>query len=518
MLTAGVKEGGLVQGLAALTEEAARASRFGFGELELERARKRTLASYERLFNDRNTTESGGLASELVRHFLQGESAPGIEREHAMAREFVPAITVAETTAMARRILSGANRVVMAVLPKKDGLTVPTGAQLSKAMADVTSRTLVAWNDGAAGSRELMPVKPEPGSVKASRQIPELGATVLTLSNGVEVWLRPSDFKADQVVFTSAFQVLHVQFTEPGFTPEGFALLTTRLQAALANRAQNPGAAFNDRLEAINTDGHYTAQPLTVEDLPALKPEVMKRFYTDRFANAADFRFLFAGAFTVDRITPYVTRYIASLPSRGVPASTIADTALRFPEGVRKEVVRKGQEPKAQTVMSFFADTGLDEMEMHRLRAAASVLETRLLDILREQMGGTYGVSVGYTDNQPAKGYGAVQVVFGSAPDRVDQLVAAVLAEVARLKKEGPAAEDVQKVKEIEKRGLETSVKTNAYWINSLQTVLTLGWDPLSVARRAARTESLDTTNIGAAFAKYFSEGRYTVVTLLPGL
>ena len=587
VLTAGVKEGGLVQGLAALTEEAGRASRFGFGELELERARKRTLASYERLFNDRNTTESGGLASELVRHFLQGESAPGIEREHAMAREFVPAITVAETTAMARRILSGANRVVMAVLPKKEGLALPTGAQLSKAMADVASRTLVAWNDGAAGNRELMPVKPEPGSVKASRQIPELGVTVLTLSNGAEVWLRPSDFKADQVVFTSyakggltlaspadyknadlatnlvdvsgvagltpielekllsgktagasayiaanthgvagaaspkdletAFQLLHVQFTEPGFTPEGFALLTTRLQAALANRAQNPGAAFNDRLEAINTDGHYTAKPLTVEDLPALKPEVMKRFYTERFGNAADFRFLFAGAFTVDRITPYVTRYIASLPSKGVPASAIADTALRFPEGVRKEVVRKGQEPKAQTVMSFFADTGLDEMEMHRLRAAASVLETRLLDILREQMGGTYGVSVGYTDNQPVKGYGAVQVVFGSAPDRVDQLVAAVLTEVARLKKEGPAAEDVQKVKEIEKRSLETAVKTNAYWISSLQTVLTLGWDPLSVARRAARTESLDTTNIGAAFSKHLSEGRYTVVSLLPG-
>ena len=110
-----------------------------------------------------------------------------------------------------------------------------------------------------------------------------------------------------------------------------------------------------------------------------------------------------------------------------------------------------------------------------------------------------------------------MQVVFGSAPDRVDQLVAAVLAEVARLKKEGPAAEDVQKVKEIEKRSLETSVKTNAYWINSLQTVLTLGWDPLSVARRAARTDSLDTTNVGAALAKYLPESRYTVVTLLPG-
>jgi zinc protease len=98
----------------------------------------------------------------------------------------------------------------------------------------------------------------------------------------------------------------------------------------------------------------------------------------------------------------------------------------------------------------------------------------------------------------------------------VDQLVAAVLTEVGRLKKEGPSADDVQKVKEIEKRAMETAVKTNAYWVNSLQTVLTLGWDPMSVARREARTASLSTANVGAALAKYLPENRYTVVTLLP--
>jgi len=585
VLMATAKDGALPRALTAVTEEAARASRFGFGEAELERARKGVLASYERMFNDRTTTESGGLASELVRHFLEGESVPGIERETEMARRFVPAITAADAAATARKLLSGANRVVLAVTPQKAGLAVPAQADLAKAIAEAGTRELTAWTDAGEG-RELMAVKPAPGRVTATRTIPELGVTVLTLSNGMQVWLKPTDFKADQVIFSSyakggltlaspaeyksadlatnlvdvsgingfnpvelekllagktagasayissnthgvtgaaapkdletAFQLLHLQFTAPGFTDEGFDLLKTRLQALLANRAQNPGAAFSETLQAVNTLDHYTAKPLTSEDLPALDPAVMRRFYTARFANAADFTFLFGGAFTVEGITPLVTRYLASLPSTGTASSTIADTGLAFPTAIRKEVVRKGKEPKAQTVMSFFADTGLDEMEMHRLRAAASVLEMRLLDILREQMGGTYGVSVGYTDNQPVKGYGLVQVVFGSAPDRVDQLVAAVLTEVARLKKDGPSADDVQKVKEIEKRSMETAVKTNAYWVNSLQTVLTLGWDPTSVARREARTESLSAANVGAALAKYLSENRYTVVTLLP--
>jgi zinc protease len=585
VLTATARDGALPRALTSVTEEAARASRFGFGEAELERARKGVLASYERMFNERNTTESGGLAAELVRHFLEGESVPGIERETEMARRFVPGITAEETAAVARKLLSGANRVVLAVTPQKAGLAVPAQADLAKAIAEADTRELSPWTDAGEG-RELMAVKPAPGRVTASRTIPELGVTVLTLSNGAQVWLKPTDFKADQIVFSSyakgglslatpaefrstdlatnlvdvsgvngfnpvelekllagktagvsayispnthgvtgaaapkdlktAFQLLHLQFTAPGFTSEGFDLLKTRLQAALANRAQNPGAAFGEKLQEVNTLGHYSARPLTTEDLPSLDAGVMRRFYTARFANAADFTFLFGGAFTVEAITPLVERYIASLPSTGTSSGVINDIGLRFPAEIRREVVRKGKEPKAQTVVSFFADTGLDEMEMHRLRAGASVLEMRLLDILREQMGGTYGVNVGYSDNQPVKGYGMVQVVFGSAPDRVDQLVAAVHAEVARLKKEGPSADDVQKVKEIEKRSLETAVKTNAYWVNSLQTVLTLGWDPTSVARRAARTESLSVANVGAALAKYLPENRYTVVTLLP--
>lgn len=586
VLMAGVPEGGLQTGLSALATEAARASRHGFTEAELERARKRLLASYEQMFNERKTSESPGLASELVRHFLEGESVPGIERETEMARRFVPGITLAETGAVIKTLLSGANRVVLTVSPKKDGLAVPAQADLARTLTDASTRPVEPWKEAGAGAA-LLASLPAPGTVTATRQVPELGATVLTLSNGVTVWLKPTDFKADQVVFSAvakgglslaspadyasadlstnvvdlagvgghsavdlekllagktagasayinanthgvagaaapkdletAFQLIYLQLTAPNFTDEGFQLLMTRLEAGLKNRAQNPGAVFGDALQEVNTLGHYSSKPLTLADLPSLKLPVMRQYYTARFANAADLTFIFSGAFTVDGITPFLTRYLASLPSTGKATGQVVDTHIGFPADVRRVTVKKGKEPKAQTVMSFFADTGLDEMEMHRLRAACSVLEMRLTEILREQMGGTYGVNVGYTDNLPVKGYGLVQISFGSAPDRVDQLVNAVLAELKRLKAEGPAADDVQKVREIEKRGLETSVKTNGYWVNSIQTVLTLGWDPVSITRRAARTESLSTANVGAAFGNYFPEQRYTVVTLLPG-
>ena len=76
-------------------------------------------------------------------------------------------------------------------------------------------------------------------------------------------------------------------------------------------------------------------------------------------------------------------------------------------------------------MLSFFADPGFDEMEMHRARAAASVLNIRLREILREELGGTYGVSVGFSNSPPIKGYGTMSIQFGSSPDNVDKLVTA---------------------------------------------------------------------------------------------
>jgi len=71
-------------------------------------------------------------------------------------------------------------------------------------------------------------------------------------------------------------------------------------------------------------------------------------------------------------------------------------------------------------------------------------------------------------------------------------------------------------VKEIEKRSLETNARNNGYWVSSMQTVHSLGWDVASIARRAQRTESLTKENVKAAFQKYFPEARYTQVSLLP--
>jgi zinc protease len=584
-LEAVVPEGKITEGLGALMTEAKRVQQYGFSTDELNRAKAALLAGYERAYKERETSESANYANEYVRHFLQKEPIPGMEFEYKIAATYLPTITGDEISALAKELITEENRVVLGVAPEKKDVPPPSTDTMRAAINRAGAAPVERWAEATAG-RELVEKPPAPGRVASRREVPAIGATVLTLSNGVEVWLKPTDFKNDQIMFSAyapggfslaseqnyknanlatamvgvggmgglnpvdlskmlsgklaqaqpsisdyqqgisgsstprdletALQLNYLAHTAPNMTPDVLALLKRRLEPSLQNRDQNPGAVFGEKVEQVNTSNHYSAQPFTMADLPKLDLDAMRSFYNARFGNAADFTYFFVGAFTEAEITPLLEKWVASLPSTGKKTSAARDMGVKFPAAVVKEEVKKGREPVSQTVLSFFADPGFDEFEMHRARAAAAVLNIRLREILREELGGTYGVNVGFSNSPPLKGYGSMVIQFKSSPDNVDKLVGASLKEIERLKAEGPSADDVSKVKELERRDLETNAKQNAYWLGSMQTVHLYGWDPAGIARRSERTERLSQDNIKTMFQKYFPMDRYTLVTLKP--
>jgi zinc protease len=584
-VSARVADGGIGRGLEALAQEINRVRRYGFGDAELDRAKKNLVASYERAYNERDKSQSSGYASEMLQHFLTRQAAPGIAEELALMRRLLPDITTAEVGALMKESLGEDNRVVIASTPEKEGVAIVTDAALREALSAGSTSAVEAWHDEAAG-RALMTMNPTPGSVKGRREIPEIGVTVLTLSNGVEVWLKPTDFRNDQVAFTAyarggaslaspdefldaslsttlvgvsgvggfspidlskvlagrlasaspymanythgisggatpkdletALQLVYLNFTSPNDDPAAFELMKTRMAATLANQGASPGAVFGERVRSMATLDHYSVRPMRTADLGRISASRMRTYYAERFKNAADFTFFFVGAFTVEQITPLLTTYLGSLPSAGKNESRGRDMNLQFPAMVVRDTVRKGLEPRSQTAIMFFSNTGLDEMETHRLRAATTVLETRLRDVLREELGGTYSVGVGYSDTSPQPGYGTTTVQFGSSPENADRLANVVMAELEKLRTGGPTDAEVQSIKETEKRELETSVKQNGYWLNSLQAMHLLERDPRRILQRMERAESLSKGNIHAALQKYFPTDRYAVVTLMP--
>jgi zinc protease len=584
-LGARVEDGKIPDGLKAIMLEARRAREFGFGADELDRARRVILSFFEQAVAERDKTESGSYAAEYIRNFLKGEPIPGIQLEYTMTKALLPGVTVEEVSAAARALLQEDSRVVLATAPEKADVKLPSDDEIRAVLADAAKAPLEGWQETAI-RRDLIATPPTPGKVVSSRRIDELQTTVLTLSNGAEVWLKPTDFKNDQVLLSAyarggastapeseyfdtvlapslvsvsgvggltppelnrllagkiasvspyidlqthgvrgsmrpqdletALQLAYLTFTDPGGSQSTFDLMKRQLSALVANREQNPGAVFSDRVRALDTGNHYSSRPLTSAVVASLKLDTMLRAYKSRFSNAADFTFFVVGTFDVAQITPLLERYIASLPSTGARTSRARPLGFRFPPKVEKIDVRKGREPKSETAITYFADAGTTEDENALVDAAADVLQIRLRDELREALGSTYSVSASYANILPEPGYGTLAIDYGSSPENVTKLANAVVAQVERLREKGPTPEEVAKVREQNRQDLETAARQNPYWLSSLQSTHLLGRDPKSILERPARLARVTAERVHAAAKKYISDTRYTVATLLP--
>jgi zinc protease len=311
-------------------------------------------------------------------------------------------------------------------------------------------------------------------------------------------------------------QLLNLSFTAPGDDPQAFALMRKQLEASYANRDNNPGLLFREKVTQVNTSNHFTSQPLTLDRIGKIDRAAMASFYKARFSNAADFTFFIVGAFKLDEAVPLVARYVGSLPTTGKASSRFADLGVKFPATTERAIVEKGREPRAQTVLSFFADPPIEENEQTRVAAATDVLEIALRDILREELGETYNVSAGLAQALPQRGGGRVTVNFGASPDNITRMIDRTLQEVTRLQQQGPSEDLVNRAKETARRAHETALKQNSFWLGRLQSAKLLDRDPLLILKREQRIDALTRENIQETFRRYFPLDRYTVVTLLP--
>jgi zinc protease len=583
--SASVQDGRIADGLSALAVEARRVKEFGFGAGELDRAKAWMSGFMERAYNEREKTDSGSYAQEYLNFFLEEEPSPGIAYEYQLVKQLLPTVTPAELSTFVRTLLGEDSRVLLATSPQKAGVGVPSEADLQAALMSADQGALTPWTETTI-TRDLVETKPAPAAIASRREVPEVGVTIVRFANGVEAWLKPTDFKNDQVLFDmeapgggslapcsdlpeatlstshvrlsgvgglkaldlekllagklasaspyvglsehgisgsappaqleTALQLLYLDFTAPNDDPEAFALLTRQLAAAVANRGESPQQIFSDRLALVNTSNHCTSTPLTPERVKALDRTKMTTFYRQRFANAADFTFFMAGAFKVEDALPLLARYVGSLPSTGQQTSRVADLGIHFPD--KNQIVRvdKGREPRAQTVISFFADPPPTPLEQEYVIAATTVLDIALRDALREELGQTYTVNVGLAQPLPQRGAGRIQVQFGAAPENVMSMTDRVVEEIKRLQKDGPSADLTNRAKESARRTYETSLRENGYWLRRMGTIHTLGGDLTDIITRGKRIDSITPQILQDVFKKDFPFDRYTVVTLMP--
>lgn len=192
------------KGLQAAMTEVERVKRFGFTTVELERAKKNLLAAYERQWNNRDKTESAVFADEYIRNFTEQEPIPGIDAEFTYVKEMLPGILLAEVNALTDSYRNEKNTFAYITgLENDEKYKLPAVASINAVLQFVEKDASIKAYEEKVVASNLLTTTPQVGKVTRTARNAQLGTTELSLSNGITVTLKSTDFKNDQILFST---------------------------------------------------------------------------------------------------------------------------------------------------------------------------------------------------------------------------------------------------------------------------------------------------------------------------
>ncbi len=536
-----------VKGVTSLYREMLRAIRGGFTASEFERAKAEILTYVESQFNQREKKKSASYCSEYVRHFIDNEPIMGIETEYALLQQLSGQIPVEMINQYLQELVSDSCLVVASMLPDKDGVSYPTESEMAQILAQVAAEDIEAYVDNVS-DQPLMSNMPVPGKVvktKASK----FGYTEYTLSNGVKVYMKQTDFNKDQILmravswggtslydekealnlnnidvftcggvgefsvtdlnkvlagkkvsvspgvsrlsesvsgsttpkdFETMMQLTYLYFTAPRADAQAFQSWQNKQRALLQNAEAQPMSAFQDSLYSLLYDNNPRVRQTKAADIDMIDYERIMEIAAQRFANAADFKFVFTGAIPDSAFIPMIEMYLGSLPATKGKAEKYRNV-VDFGKGVRRLSFDRKMEQEMATVVFFRnAKSKYNLKEVLANDIAGQVLDIIYTEEIREKEGGTYGVSVqpGIQDVPTKKSY--LQIVYQTDPSRADDLNAKMVKILEDFAVTGPSDENMSKVKEYMIKNYNENMRENGYYHSSMTEYLLTGYDQMT--------------------------------------
>ncbi|MBQ7689579.1 MAG: insulinase family protein [Muribaculaceae bacterium] len=194
------KDGQVNEALQAIMTEVLRARQHGFTATEFIRAREEYMSQLERTYNERNKISNERYGRSYAANYLTGEPIPSIEQEYQIMQQLTPMLPVELINELLPEVFpeNDKNMVVVIFNQEKDGADYPT-TQTLKAAIDAARNTPVEAYVDNVKDEPLIAKLPKPGKIKKETKNTILGYDELTLSNGVKVILKKTDFKENEV-------------------------------------------------------------------------------------------------------------------------------------------------------------------------------------------------------------------------------------------------------------------------------------------------------------------------------
>ena len=532
-LSVSCREDNILGGLIAAVGVTEQARQHGFTQAELDRAKSLKLNHDERKYRERDDRRNSKYVSACVQHFLNSEPLLSMEQQVELTRRFDHEVTLEEVNKAVRELISDQNQVAIMYAPDKEGLVLPTELQIENVITATQQLSYAPYVE-AQVPEHLMTHLPKPGSIVSEKAFKH-GFTEWTLSNGMKVYVKKTDFAADAVsmrmqadggtsvfgdedipnfslinsaitdagvgqfdammlrrmltgksvrvqpsvssrgqVITGGvslkdmptmFELAHLYFTQPRRDTVAFASLVNRSYAFLTNRNASPRVDYNDSIRAICYGHHPRLEPVVQATLEKANYDRILQIYRHLYSDASNFKTVIIGNYDEQQLRQLVCQYLATLPSTYQHEQVNWKHVPQFVEGSKVSVFRKKMTtPLANVSIIYSADvpfTPQSDLELDFLKRCLSVAYT---DSVREEKGGTYGVSIDFGLEKDDKPNATLHISYNADPQRYEELNPIIYQQLENIAKYGPVASSVDKVKKYLVKQYQQAAITNDYW------------------------------------------------------
>lgn len=275
--------------------------------------------------------------------------------------------------------------------------------------------------------------------------------------------------------FEIMMQLLYLRLAHPRFDKVAHDAIIGRFAAMIGNMEKDPNKIKSDSISMITTGYNPRTPILSKETISKITLDDIQKIYTDRFGSADEFTFFIVGNIEKEAVVPMVEKYIGSLPAKG-RIETWTDRKVEQPEGkITREISIPLTVPKSTIFISFADEMKYNPYNYLGLEVIKGILDLIYTEKVREDEGGTYGVSVSLSLQKRPVQIGEGVISFDCDPARANNLKTIIYQQLDTMMIKGPSQQNLDKTVNNILKNREESKLHNGYWNNILSRYYSYG-------------------------------------------
>ena len=561
------KEGEAVPAFRAMMIELERVKRYGFTPDEFERAKTNFMRECEVNRNNADSRENGDLAKDIAYYFTSGYPYMEPEYEYNVVQNCISMITLDMLNMAVKELYDEKNIVMSYSAPEKKRLKMPSEQELLNVLAavkqlEISAPEIVSLNEPLMDSSTLQ------GSKVISETAGLFGTTVWSLENGIQVIVKPTDYKKDEVWVTTvafggysilseelipsfesnifdvynstaglgafnqsqiekmltgkavefvpyvynrqhgvmvysspedletAFQLAYLSYVKPRFNKEDFEAGLDKVKAVLPDMYKDPDNVFAKVTYETSLCNSPRRPYISEELVEKVSLANIEKGYKQLFSDQGGLKVFITGNVKLGEIKPMIEKYIGSLPVLTEKGTSWVDEGIPSPEGEQKKVFAVPMKTPKVLVDIYYNGPMEKCLENDvRMSLLNNILEQLYTKTIREEEGGTYGVSVyGGTYGEPHEFY-SLDIIFSTDVSKSAKLIELVKQGLVEIAANGPDGDYVKKAKKKLTKDFSEVQIDNNYWCDIVQEYYLYGRDNhtayLETIEKVANPESI---------------------------